>query len=47
MRQLQILMEFAKNSDSEVIKRANGSHSLTSSQWVNLKKVIKNQIKHN
>lgn len=44
MKDLQILMEFAKSSKSEVIRRANGSHALSDSEWVNLKNAVKNTL---
>lgn len=47
MRNLQILMKLSKGSDSDVIKRATGSHALTGSFMVDLKKVIKNRLNEN
>tara|TARA_R110000823_G_scaffold297353_2_gene417484 strand:- start:441 stop:584 length:144 start_codon:yes stop_codon:yes gene_type:complete len=44
MKELQILMDFAKDSKSEVIRRANGSHSLSSSEWSNLKNAVRNVL---
>ena len=44
MRNLQILMSIARDSDSEVIKRARGSHALTGSFRKDLTKVLKNKL---
>lgn len=44
MRNLQILMSIAKNSKSEVVNRANGSHALTGRFVKDLGKVLRNKL---